>query len=143
MTLLDQIKAARASGDPASIAKLIPYARFLGITLAHQGDELQATMIFASHLVGNASIPALHGGAIAGLLETTAVATVIERLDPLVLPRPVTLTFDYLRPGRAADLFAAAQVIRRGRRICTVHVVAWQGEREKPVATANATFLMG
>lgn len=145
MSFLDQLKAAWAAGEPASVAGAIPYARFLGITLGLVDGELRATMCFAEHLVGNPAVPALHGGAIASLLEITAIAQVLweQDMEAAVIPRPVTLTFDYLRPGRPADLFASARIVRKGRRVCTVHATCWQDDAGRPVATANVTLLLG
>ncbi|MEZ4240419.1 MAG: PaaI family thioesterase [Myxococcota bacterium] len=143
---VERLRAARASGDVGELTALmgaVPFAAFLGIEVAPgETGELQARMRFAEHVVGNPGLPAIHGGAIATLLETAAIARVLWEADPEVLPRPVTLTFDYLRSGRPADVHASARIVRQGRRVCTVRVAAWQEDRERPVALANATLLL-
>jgi len=50
----------------------LPYARFLGLTTATEGDALTVTMPFADKLIGNPMLPALHGGPTAALLGLTA-----------------------------------------------------------------------
>jgi uncharacterized protein (TIGR00369 family) len=136
------LAAARASGDLGSLIASVPYSTFLGFGIERVDGEIRGVMRYREHLVGNAALPALHGGALAGLLETTAIAKVLWEEEPLVLPRPVTLTFEYLRPARPADVWAAADIVRRGRRVCSVRARAWQDDRAKPVVTASATLLL-
>jgi len=87
----------------------------------------------------------LHGGAIAGLLEFAAFTTLSEAIgDPAVVKKPVTVTVDYLRGAGASrgDTHAAAVIERLGNRIANVDAVAWQTDREKPIATARINFLL-
>jgi uncharacterized protein (TIGR00369 family) len=142
MSLLDDLKAARAADDLGPLVTSIPFARFLQLSVGRVDGELRVVMPFAEQLVGNPSVPALHGGAVASLLESAAISVVLAEQEPMILPRPVTLTFDYLRPARPAELVATATILRRGRRICTVRAIAWQEDRDRPVATANATLLL-
>jgi uncharacterized protein (TIGR00369 family) len=153
---VERLRLARADADLGGLTALmaaVPFTAFLGIAIEAEPDDgplsrggptrgLRARMTFADHLVGNPTIPALHGGAIASLLETAAIAVVLWESAPEVLPQPVTLTFDYLRSARPADVFAVARIVRQGRRVCTVRTVAWQDDRDKPIATANATLLL-
>ena len=57
-------------------------------------------------------------------------------------PRPINLTIDYLRSAKAEELYARAHITKLGRRIANVRCEAWQAEREKPVATLHAHFLL-
>jgi uncharacterized protein (TIGR00369 family) len=142
VTFIERLKAARQAGDITALIAAIPFSSWLGIGIERVGDELLGHMRFADHVVGNPTLPAIHGGAIATLLESTAIAIVLWEEEPDVLPRPVTLTFDYLRRGKPEDVWAAATIVRRGRRVCTVRVLAWQEDRDKPIAAANATLLL-
>ena len=100
-------------------------------------------MAFGEHLVGDSGIPALHGGTLGALLESTAILTVLWHGEGLALPKTINLTVQYLRSGRAEDTFAEAEIVRAGRRVSAVRAVAWQGQRDKPIATADAHFLLG
>jgi uncharacterized protein (TIGR00369 family) len=142
MSLIDQMTAAKATGNYQGLIDLVPYARFLGLTAAMQGDELITTMRYGEHLIGNPSLPALHGGTLGALLESAAIFELMWRAETIVLPKTITLTVDYLRSGAAVDTHARGVVTRQGRRVTNVRMEAWQAERGVPVATAHAVFLV-
>ena len=142
MTLIERLTAARASQDYQGLVDLIPYAGFLGLTAAMQGDELITTMRYGGHLIGNPALPALHGGTLGALLESAAIFELLVRAETIVLPKTITLTVDYLRSARPLDTHARATVTRQGRRVTNVRVEAWQEDRANLVATANAIFLV-
>lgn len=119
-----------------------PFAQFLGLRCEVMGDEMTAILPFQEKLIGNQNIQALHGGAIGAFLELTAMAQLFLVSESIRLPKPVNLTIDYLRQGKAEDLFARASVTKQGRRIANVRAEAWQSERSKPVATLNSHFLL-
>jgi uncharacterized protein (TIGR00369 family) len=120
----------------------IPYARFLELTSALEGDVLTVTMPFADRLIGNPMLPALHGGATAALLELTAVAQVALAWPRLRLPRPINVTVAYLRTGRPADVHARARISKAGRRVAHVLAEAWQEDEAQPIASLTAHFLV-
>jgi uncharacterized protein (TIGR00369 family) len=142
MTLIDRLTAARASQDYQGLVDLIPYAGFLGLTAAMQGDQLITTMRYGAHLIGNPALPALHGGTLGALLESAAVFELLFRSETVVLPKTITLTIDYLRSGAPVDTHARGVVTRPGRRVTNVRLEARQTDRGKPVATAHAVFLV-
>ena len=144
----------------AALVKGVPYLRFLGVRFDRRGDELTAILPYADSLIGNPSLPALHGGVIAAFLETAAIielswTTMWEAmesgtLDPATMtpaslppmPKTIDFTVDYLRSGLPRDAFARARVNRSGRRYASVHVEAWQESRSRLFAQATAHFLM-
>ena len=142
MALIDQITTARASRDYQALVDLVPYAGFLGLTAAMEGDELITTMRYGDHLIGNPALPALHGGTLGALLESAAVFELLCRSETVVLPKTITLTIDYLRSGAPVDTHARGVVTRQGRRVTNLRMEAWQADRKAPVATAHAVFLV-
>lgn len=156
---LDQIKSRR-DGALGALVTSIPYAQFLGIRFDRRGDELTAVMPFDPKLIGNPMLPALHGGATAAFLETTAIielawsalwgdmeagrvapdAAVPDSLPRL--PKTIDITVDYLRSGLPRDAYARARVVRSGRRYASVQVEAWQDNRARLLAQATGHFLM-
>lgn len=138
----------------------VPYIQYLGVTFDRRGDELTANLAFDDKLIGNPLLPAIHGGVTAAFLEITAMISLswswlwedIEsgRLDVDTLaagqlprlPKTIDFTVDYLRSGLPRDAYARARVNRSGRRYASVHVEAWQDNRDRPYAQANAHFLM-
>ena len=120
----------------------LPYARFLGLMSAIDEDRLIVTMPFDEKLIGDPILPALHGGSTAALLEFTAIAE-IARIHPGTrLPRPINVSIAYLRSGKPRPVSASARIVRAGRRVAHVHATAWQAERDQPIATLTAHFLM-
>ncbi len=156
---VQQVKNRRDAALGALVAS-VPYIQFLGITFDRRGNELTAQLNFDEKLIGNPRLPALHGGATAAFLEVTAMITLhwtvlweqIESgaLDPeemargLIPRHPKTIDFsvDYLRSGLPRDAYARARVWRSGRRFASVHVEAWQDNKEKLLAQATGHFLM-
>ena len=97
---------------------------------------------YREDLIGNARLPALHGGAIAGFVESAALFEVLISQAQQRVPRVVDMTVDYLRSGRARDTFAVGRVVRQGSRIAQVQVDVWQDQRERLIAFARADFLL-
>jgi uncharacterized protein (TIGR00369 family) len=141
-TLLERLTAAKAAQNYQGLIDVVPYARFLGLTAAMQGDELITTMRYGDHLIGNPMLPALHGGTLGALLESAAIFQLLWRAETVVLPKTITLTVDYLRSGAPVDTHARGTVTRQGRRVTNVRMEAWQADRAAPVATAHAIFLV-
>ena len=130
------------TGDPAKLIEAIPYCRHLGITASVMDGSLLLTMPFLQHLIGNPVLPALHGGVIGSLLETAAIAQVIFETRAARLPKPVDITIDYLRSGRAVDSYARARIARQGKRVVNVHAEMWQEDESKPVAALRGHLLI-
>jgi uncharacterized protein (TIGR00369 family) len=133
---------ARASGDAAVLLEAIPYAAFLGLSMKREGAVPIGVLSFGEHLVGDATIPALHGGTLAALLESTAMMAVLVDPATTTMPRTITITIDYLRSGRATNTFCRPRIVRQGRRVAVVAVEAYQDDAEKPVATAVVHLLV-
>lgn len=140
--LFELIERARASRDWSALVRAVPYFGFLGVTVEERAGELLGRMRFSEHLVGNPSLPALHGGTLGALLEAVAQLELIFRAETGTLPKTITVTLDYLRSGRALDTWARARIVRRGRRVATVHSVAWQEDESKPIASATVHLLI-
>jgi uncharacterized protein (TIGR00369 family) len=135
------IEQARRTKNWSPLVEAIPYARFLGISLEELGGALIGRMRFDAHLVGNPTLPALHGGALGGFLESAAHFELMYRAEEVVLPKTVTLTIDYLRSGKPVDTFARATLFKQGRRVATLHAHAWQDDESKPIAFATVHLL--
>ncbi|MBI4954214.1 MAG: PaaI family thioesterase [Myxococcales bacterium] len=133
---------ARRTRDLAALTDAVPYAAFLGFSLTLLDGELVGKMRYADHLIGNPALPALHGGAIGALLESTAIFQILWDAETIVLPKTVNITVDYLRSGRPLDTFARGIITKHGRRVVNVRVEAWQEDRTRPIALANGHFLI-
>ena len=134
---------SRDSGDWQQLIDAVPYAQFLGLRAGWDTAGFYCELPFDSMLVGNESLPALHGGLVAGLLEATALFHLLIAGENQNLPRPVDFTIDYLRSAGPKTSYARCEIIKQGRRVCNVRVTAWQGDENRPFATARGNVLVG
>ncbi|MDF1822139.1 MAG: PaaI family thioesterase [Alcanivoracaceae bacterium] len=139
-TLIDACRAGEA--DYQSLVDRVPYARFLGIELNAMGEELTFLLPRKETNLGNPTLPALHGGAVAGFMEQAALIFLLLEMGEPRLPKTIDFTIDYLRAGHYRDTYAECRVTRLGRRVANVHISAWQVRREDPIAIARAHFLL-
>ncbi len=141
-TILNELREARERGDLRPFLRRIPYATFLGLDTELVDGEPQGLLRYSEQAIGNPLLPALHGGVIGALLETTAWLQIAWQVELLALPRGLTLTVSYLRSGKAQDLHAKATITRQGRRVICVHATAWQDDATRPIARASGQFLV-
>lgn len=136
--------AAQAGAKPDLVALLqsIPYARHLGISVDRKGTEVTTILKYDRKLIGNVTLPALHGGVVGGFLEVTAMVQLVFEIAPLTIPKPIDINIDYLRSGRPVDTFGRAVITKQGRRVVNVHAEAWQDEHDRPIAALRGHFLL-
>jgi len=142
MELLARAFADGATPDLAALIAAIPYCRHLVVSAELRDGAPVLVMPFAEHLVGNTLLPALHGGVIGSLLETAAIVQVIWEVRAPRLPKPVDITIDYLRSGRALTSYARARIAKQGRRVVNVHAEMWQDDETKPIAALRGHMLL-
>lgn len=140
--LLERLAEARKAGDVGRLSDAIPYARWMQIAPENGTGELLTRMRFHDELIGNTFLPAIHGGTLGAMLEMAAIFHLLWETDTGTVPKIVNITVDYLRSARPMDVIASAKVTKQGRRMVNVFAEAWQDDRAKPVATANAHFLV-
>jgi uncharacterized protein (TIGR00369 family) len=131
--------ALEVPDDPAGPFANSPFARCLGIRVGGDGALI---MPFSQKIIGNPILPAIHGGMTGAFLETTAIVGVTRELGVSALPKPIGLTVNYLRSGRALDTFASASVVKQGRRVVAFEAKAWQDDAERPIASAFGHFML-
>ena len=85
----------------------------------------------------------LHPGALTVLADSAcglAVGTALKQRAPYAT---LDLRMDYLRPaGPGQDLHCDAHCYRLTRNVAFVRAEVWQGERDEPIAAAQATFML-
>ncbi len=123
-------------------AAAIPYARFLDVRVEDTGSGLVCVMPFRADLVGNIVLPAVHGGVVGAFLELTALLQLVEVVDSDRVARPINFSIDYLRSAGPRDTRGRAEIVKHGRRIANVRVIAWQDDPAKPVASGTGNFLL-
>lgn len=126
----------------ANAVPAIPYARFLGVYLEETPSGLVCVMPFRRELVGNPALPAVHGGVVGAFLELTALLQLVDIAGTGRVARPINFSIDYLRSAGPRDTRGRAEIVKHGRRIANVRVVAWQEDPDKPVAAGIGNFLL-
>ncbi len=122
---------------------LSPYARKMGFAVNR--DAKGALVLAMPFDAGKQGRPGfVHGGALAGLLETTAYAALADALGEEDRPqlKPINVTVTYMRGATEMTTFARATIERLGRRVANVEAVAWQDDPEKPVAVAQMNIML-
>jgi uncharacterized protein (TIGR00369 family) len=131
--------ALEAPEDPTGPFANSPFARCLGIRI---GDDGTVVMPFSQKIIGNPILPAIHGGMTGAFLETTAIVGVTRELGVLAPPKPIGLTINYLRSGRALESYAKVSIVKQGRRVVAFEAQAWQDDPGKPIASAFGHFML-
>ena len=142
MKSLQKLREAGRGQDMQAVVDAIPYARFLGVRVDIKGNELTTILPFREHLIGNTTLPALHGGALGAFLEMTSAIQLLYNTRCEAMPKTIDISVDYLRSGRPVDCYGRAVVTRQGRRVANVRTEVWQEERGKPIAATHGHFLM-
>ena len=140
--LLLRLAEARKEGNVARLAEAIPYARWMQIAPENGTGELLTRTRYHPELIGNTFLPAIHGGTLGAMLEMAAIFHLLWETETETVPKIVNITVAYLRSARPVDVIACAKVTKQGRRMVNVFAEAWQEDRSRPVATANAHFLV-
>lgn len=129
----------------------IPYNKELGVqVIALRTGYAVLRIPFREALIGDPFRPALHGGVTSMLADTaggcacfTMLMSASERVST------VDLRVDYLRPGKAEDLFCEARVIRMGNKVALARMELFSGglpepdsatERIQPIAVATGVY---
>lgn len=119
----------------------IPFNAHLGLRVEDLAPgRARMRLPFRPEWLGDPFRPALHGGAMAALLDSVGGLAVISRLKPGEFCHTVDLRVDYLLPAEAADLVAEARIVRLGGRIAVVNVHGFQGDPARHVVDGKAVF---
>ncbi|MDR3416561.1 MAG: PaaI family thioesterase [Nevskia sp.] len=143
MNLEEARRRVREQRDGSALLEVVPYAAYLGLRIESVDSSAPVLKLpFRPSLIGNSSLPALHGGVVAAFAETAAMLHLLLVLDEQRVPKSVDFSIDYLRSAHAEDSYASCSVERLGRRVAQVQVRCWQSDPARPVAVARAHFLL-
>ncbi len=120
-----------------------PYVGHLGIQLVDmQPDMATLRLPFADSFITIGTT--MHGGAIASLIDTTAMVAAWSDESVPENPRgtTVSLTITYLAPAEREDIHATARVLQRGCNLVFLDVEV-QSVSRKSIARALVTYKLG
>lgn len=136
------LERTRASGDLSELLDEIPYARHIGIGVTEDSQGLVFSLAPHAHNIGNILLPALHGGVIAAFMETAGTLELMLAARAARLPKIIDFSIDYLRTAQQIPTRARCTLVREGKRLANVRVIAWQRDEAQPVASARMHFLL-
>lgn len=124
-----------------------PHGKAIGMQMVGQeGARCIVKIGYADHLVGDPDTGIIHGGVITALLDN-ACGSAIRCHDSWQEGQGMAtldLRIDYMRPAEPLiDLFAEAECFKMTRNIAFVRAFAHQGQKDDPVATSTAAFMLG
>jgi len=118
------------------------YLHSLGLRLDMAATPVRGLMPHHERVVGNPKVPALHGGALATLMQVTATAELMKTSQAISAPLMSSCTIEYLRSAELVDCHASAVVVTRSRRYANLRAAIWQSREDQPVAVATVHFLL-
>jgi uncharacterized protein (TIGR00369 family) len=136
------LASAREKSDFNTLIEAVPYAKLLGVKIYHIGNELMFVLPAIEENIGNPTLPAIHGGALGGFMETAAIFHALASTDSDRVPKVIDFSIDYLRPGRYQDTYAKCEIVRQGRKVLNVSISAWQNKSSEPIANARTHLLL-
>ena len=119
------LEQARQGREPQQILDVIPYSSFIGVKAKIEDNRILYFMPEQHSNIGNPSLPAIHGGVIGGFMELSAAVELLYTLNIEKIPKVADFSLDYLRPGRFRTTYASCSVLRHGKKLVNVSVVAW------------------
>jgi uncharacterized protein (TIGR00369 family) len=123
--------------------ELIPFNKWLGMKIEHmERGHVIASIPWRPEIVGDPTVPALHGGVIGAVADATGGMAVWSLLDnPASRLSTVDMRVDYLRPGKQEKLIASSHVVRLGARLGWADVRLYHPGRENElIATGRAVY---
>ena len=126
----------------------IPHAAAIGMTLVSRAANSCVVRVpYAEHLVGDPDTGVIHGGVITALLDNASGMAVRSEPNDGGEERSMAtldLRIDYMRPAQPReDLFAEAHCYRMTSNVAFVRAIAYHGDRNDPIASSVATFMLG
>jgi len=128
----------------------IPHAAAIGMTLvSRSADGCIVRVPYAEHLVGDPDTGVIHGGVITALLDNASGMAVRSDPDGADIGEErsmatLDLRIDYMRPAQPRqDLYCDAHCYRMTSNVAFVRAIAYHGDRNDPIASSVATFMLG
>ncbi len=110
-------------GDFISFFDQDPFHQFLGLTLDEHKLDYARIRLTITETTPTGIGGSVNGGAIATLIDMAAVAAVFTNLHEGSIPAGTAdMSITYLRQSHGAWIDAEAQLVKRGKQLCTIEV---------------------
>ncbi|MEQ8405541.1 MAG: PaaI family thioesterase [Oceanicaulis sp.] len=133
---LDQLAPLLVEGSPHAVD--------LGFTLeAISPGRAVLRAAYREDLVGDPETGVMHGGVVTALLDHASGTAAFAGLGGDKATATLDLRLDYMRPATPGrDVIAEAETVKVSGLIAFVSAIAHDGDRDDPVATAHAAFMV-
>jgi len=124
--------------------KGVKHSMELGMTLEEITSEgLIVRLPYSDKIVGNPDTGVIHGGAITSLMDQSCGLAVAQAIAPNFDITPtIDLRIDYMKPAEPGkDVYAYVEAYRKTRSVVFARGVAYQTNREDPIAHCVANFM--
>ena len=121
-----------------------PQAKALGLELVGvEPREATLKVPYRDELVGDPDTGVIAGGVVTTLLDHTCGQAVWAALEAYTTVATLDLRIDYMRPAEPGlDIFAHAHCYKLTRSVAFVRAQAYDRNRDDPIATAQAAFML-
>ena len=110
------------------------------IQLLSAEPDVECLTPWADHFTGNPLLQAWHGGVVTGVLELTGALQALKITGDESC-QLLSANINFLRPTRGnLVVHTHAYLVRSGKQILNIDVVAWQSTLQNPTACASLTF---
>ncbi|MEQ8689435.1 MAG: PaaI family thioesterase [bacterium] len=124
-----------------------PHGEALGLTVVKQGGGRATVSVpYNPELVGDPDSGVIHGGVLTTMLDNASGMSIrsAEELDGDTAIATLDLRIDYMRSATPfTAIIAEAECYKRTKNVAFVRGVAYQTDKDDPVATSVATFMLG
>jgi uncharacterized protein (TIGR00369 family) len=126
------------------MAMISPHMREIGLRFT---DISEGTVVgelpYRLDLVGDPISGVLHGGVVTTLLDSTAGAAVLSRLNAPMPIATLDLRIDYLRPSTPRlPLRARVECFKLTHHVAFTRGIAYNDDENDPVASVTGTFML-
>jgi len=121
-----------------------PHAHALGMqVISLDFGESLTRIAFKPELVGDPDTGVIAGGVVTALLDHTMGQAAMTRQETYSSVATLDLRIDYMRPAEPGhDIFCHAHCYKMTRSVAFVRAHAYDRDRNDPVATAQAAFML-
>lgn len=137
--------ASSFKGKEGYVIAGVPHAAAIRLMVMElKTGEVVCKVPYDARLVGNPETGVVHGGVITSLLDNAGGIAVSSKTGRFGQIATLDLRIDYMKPATPGeDILAFAECFKVTRNIAFVRGVAYHDDRNDPIATCTAAFMLG
>ena len=119
------------------------HGKTLGLKMTEiNRGQINLTFPYKEEVVGNPLTGVVHGGVIVSLLDTACGSAAMTVLTTPAVAPTMDLRLDYMHPAEPyKSIYVEAKVYRQTSNVIFCRGLAWQEDKENPIAHCVANFM--